>query len=147
MIAFTILLQRMSCREKHMQWQPEVEPDPMHLEDFPQTKQGGIDLVKAIFQLWGGTIAPPHRPGKGEFRLDIYKDSFYMDFENACLQHHWDSSVTPHPKGPKRFENKAWAEMIQNQVYPHHSDVDWWEYKTWVENGGGDDWFQAEINE
>ena len=32
--------------------------------------------------------------------------------------------------------------MIQSQVYPHHSDVDWEEYVDWVSNGGGDEYFQ-----
>ena len=35
-------------------------------------------------------------------------------------------------------------EMIQTQVYPNHSDVDWQEYVDWVENGGGDEWFEEE---
>ena len=32
------------------------------------------------------------------------------------------------PKGPERHENRAWTAMVQSQVYPHHSDVDWDEY-------------------
>ena len=73
-------------------------------------------------------------------------DAFLMDWENACLANHWDSSVMPHPTGPKRHEHTEWAEMIKSQVYPHHSDVDWCEYAEWVENGGGDEWFQTDIN-
>ena len=34
--------------------------------------------------------------------------------------------------------------MIQTQVYPNHSDVDWQEYVDWCEKGMGDDWFQEE---
>ena len=123
-----------------MQWQPEPEP-PIRLEDYPQTKQGGIDFVKAVFQNMGGNIAPPHRPRKGQFKWTPSKDSFLMDFENSVLQNHWDSNVS-HPTGERRHENKEWAEMIQSQVYPQHSDVDWWEYSEWVTRGGGDEWFQ-----
>ena len=31
--------------------------------------------------------------------------------------------------------------MIQKEVYPYHSDVDWFEYVEWVQNGGGDEYF------
>ena len=102
--------------------------------------------MKAVFLNMGGDIAPPHRPRKREFKWDISTDSFMMDFENSCLEHHWDSNVAP-PKGPKRFLDKRWAEMIKSQVYPNHSDVDWYEYVDWVSRGGGDDWFQEEVNE
>ena len=37
--------------------------------------------------------------------------------------------------------------MIISQVYPHHSDIDWEEYSSWVENGGGDEWFQEPESE
>ena len=66
-----------------------------------------------------------------------------MDFENACLSN-FDK---PHPIGPKRHEDPEWAAMIQSQVYPHHSDVDWDEYCNWVRNGGGDEMFQDEDEE
>ena len=88
----------------------------------------------------GGTIVPPSRPHK---RLSsVESDAFLTDWENECLSDNWNSSV-PHPVGPKRHEHKEWAEMIKSQVYPHHSDVDWYEYVEWVENGGGDAWFQT----
>ena len=125
-----------------MQWQPELEPEA--IEASQQTKQQGIDLVKSVFASMGGDIAPPHRPRKREFKWDTI-DTFLMDFENACLNN-WDNSIA-HPKGPTRHLDKAWAEMIQSQVYPHHSDVDWYEYVGWVTRGGGDEWFQEEVNE
>ena len=37
--------------------------------------------------------------------------------------------------------------MIQSQVYPNHSDVDWEEYIDWTSAGHGDEWFQAEEDE
>ena len=74
---------------------------------------------------------------KNEPISDI-RDAFYMDFENECLRE-WGKEV---PKGKKRHENKEWAEIIKSQVWPHHSDIDFQEYIEWVENGGGDEWFQ-----
>ena len=65
-----------------------------------------------------------------------------MDFENACLANHWESSVMAHPRGNRRYEHSEWAAMIKSQVFPHHSDVDWYDYVEWVENGGGDERFQ-----
>ena len=65
-----------------------------------------------------------------------------MDFENACLSQNWDSSA--HPRGPKRFQDAQWAKMIRGQVYPHNTDVDWFEYVAWVVRGGGDEWFKME---
>ena len=49
-----------------------------------------------------------------------------------------------HPTGTKRHEDQKWAQMIQSQVYPRHSDIDWDEYVVWVENGGGDEWFRQD---
>ena len=59
------------------------------------------------------------------------------DFETSLLDG-WDKPI---PKGDKRHENPEWAKHVQAQVYPHHSDVDWWEYCFWVELGYGDEWF------
>jgi len=87
------------------------------------TKEDAINLVKDVFQSMGGRVIPPRRPG----HLDKYairtpeRDDFMMDFENACLSN-FDK---PHPQGPKRHENAEWAAMIQSQVYPYHSEVDW----------------------
>ena len=52
-----------------------------------------------------------------------------------------------HQRGNQRHEHKEWAEIIKSQVYPHHSDADWEDYVEWVEKGGGDEWFQTDINE
>ena len=114
------------------------------LEDFPQTKEGGIRFVEEIFMDLGGTIDPPMRP-RHQYEMTTERNNFMMDFENSCLQDVWyrqnDRRWGFHPLGPKRHENAEWAAMIQSQVFPHHSDVDWLEYCTWVENGGGDEWF------
>ena len=144
------------------------------LEDYPQTDEGGVAFVRDMFQSMGGTavnhatpmdfqddyselvclflrpgtkeILKSARPGKPLY-YSIQRDSFYMDFENSCLANHWDSSSTPHPTGINRHENEKWAEMIQSQVYPNHSDIDWYEYVEWVTQWGGDEMFQEKSND
>ena len=119
---------------REMQW------PPIRLEEYPQTNDGAVDFVQDVFKRMGGTIVPPTRPRKR--LLSVESDTFLMDFENACLASHWDSSVMPHPRGNQRYEHSEWAAMIKRQVFPHHSDVDWSDYVEWVQNGGGDEWFQ-----
>ncbi len=72
--------------------------------------------------------------------LTPQRDAFFMDFENAILKD-WRKGI---PRGPRRYENAEWAELVKRDVYPHHSDVDWHEYVEWVSRGGGDEWFQEE---
>ena len=88
----------------------------------------------------GDQVLPPERPNKG-YRLTLAserdRNNFMMDFENACLQN-WAGEP---PKGPNRYENEEWAKMIQSQIYPFHSDLDWRDYCEWVKAGGGDEWF------
>ena len=143
------------------------------LEDYPQTDEGGVAFVRDMFKSMGGTVKEKPlmdfedaytenglsfvepgtkeilkipRPGNKPLYYSIQRDSFYMDFENSCLAHNWDSS-TPHPTGINRHENEEWAEMIQSQVYPNHSDIDWYEYVEWVSQGGGDEWFQEKSDD
>ena len=116
-----------------MQWQQ------IRLEEYPQTHDGAVGFLQDVFKSMGGTIVPPTRPRKR--RLSAESDAFLMGFENACLANHWNSCV-PHPTGNRRYEHEEWAAMIKSQVFPHHSDVDWGEYVEWVQNGGGDEWFQ-----
>ena len=98
------------------------------------------DLRAQILQNMG---MPPRRPNKG-YRQTLNSDrgrrNFMMDFENACLQN-WAGLP---PTGPKRYENPEWAKWIQSQCYPHHSDIDWYEYVEFCQLGGGDEWFQEE---
>ena len=68
--------------------------------------------------------------------------SFMMDFENECLRRNWDNSVKPYPRGPERYADLEWANMIKLQI--QHNDVDWEKYVAWVKAGGGDEWFQPE---
>ena len=67
-------------------------------------------------------------------------NAFMMDWENAILGD-WDAR-NGIPKGPCRYENAEWAALVQQHVYPHHSDVTWEQYMKWVMDGGGDEWFQ-----
>ena len=63
-----------------------------------------------------------------------------MDFENSLLEG-W---AGPIPQGPRRYEKAEWAELIKKNVYPNHSDIDWYEYVEWVSQGGGDECFMEE---
>ena len=69
--------------------------------------------------------------------VDKDRDTFLTDFENSCL----DGWSRPIPTGKNRFEDPEWAKHILQQVYPYHSDVDWFEYTLFCLNGGGDEWF------
>ena len=68
-------------------------------------------------------------------------DNVLMDFENWCLGKRWDSRKGI-PKGPKRYENTEWAEMIKKEC--EDSDTTFEEYCSWCRQGGGDEWFQVE---
>ena len=115
----------------------------MELEDYEQTKEGGIRFVEDIFRDMGGKVLPPMRPRHRYGSMTPEINDFMMDFENTCLQQNWDYQKHPgfHPLGPNRHEDPEWAAMIQSQCFPFSSEVDWLEYCTWVQNGGGDEWF------
>ena len=68
------------------------------------------------------------------------RDNFLMDFENACIPR-WDSSIRPHPIGPFRWQDTAWAEMMRLSC-ENNSDVTFEQYCDWCRQGGGDEWFQ-----
>ena len=123
-------------------WRATIAPDASLMDFEDAYTENGLSFVKP------GTkeILKITRPGKSLY-YSIERDSFYMDFENPRLANHWDSSSAPHPTGVRRHENEKWAEMIQSQVYPNHSDIDWYEYVEWVTQGGGDEWFQEKSND
>ena len=121
------------------------------MTDDIKTKEEAVDFVKQIFKQMGGKVTPPKRPGHRD-KYEIItpgRDSFMMDFENHCLEHNWHWSINSWvwPQGNKRHEDPQWAAMIQSQVFPHHSDVDWEEYVEWVSRGFGDVYFQEEDDE
>ena len=121
----------------------------MELEDYEQTKEGGIRFVEDIFRDMGGKVLPPMRPRHRYGSMTPEINDFMMDFENRCLEQNWDSQKHPgfHPLGPKRHEDPEWAAFIQSRVFPFTSEIDWQEYVEWVENGGGDEWFQEDEEE
>ena len=110
-----------------------------------ETHDDAVNFVMDVFRSMGGTVIPGRRPLHipRYTPLTVGRDNFYMDFENDILRK-WDSRKKAHPKGPNRCKDPEWAAIIQSEVYPHHSDIDWHEYVEWVENGGGDEWFQEE---
>ena len=63
-----------------------------------------------------------------------------MGIENACIPR-WDSSIRPHPIGPFRWQDTAWAEMMRREC-ENHSDVSFQQYCEWCTEGGGDECFQ-----
>ncbi len=94
-----------------------------------------------VEKMASATDDPPRRPHH-TLKRGSGRDTFLCDFENDVLRS-WDARKGI-PKGPRRFENPEWAALIKRQVLPHHSDVDWFEYVEWVNQGGGDEWFQEE---
>ena len=112
----------------------------MQRQDFA-THDEAVDFVKDVFKSMGGVVVPPRRPRSHDENagLTVERNNFMLDFENALLGTNWAGLP---PTGAKRYEHEEWAAMVQKQVFPYHSDVDWEEYKQWVAQGGGDEWFQ-----
>ncbi len=81
---------------------------------------------------------PPTNAAEAERRR--YQDNFLMDFENYVLRE-WDARGGI-PTGPRRFENPNWAALMKSHL--EFSDTCWDEYVAWVQQGGGDEWFQEE---
>ena len=106
----------------------------LRLEHYPQTHNGACDFVMAVFKSMGGAVVPPERPNK----VHPMSRAHMLDWENDCLAHCW---MGPPPTGPKRHQDPKWAKMIQTQVFPFRSDLDWAEYVDFCESGGGDEWF------
>ena len=82
---------------------------------------------------WQG--APPPTQNRRD------RNNFLMDTENWILRR-WDSRQGI-PKGPRRFENDAWATLVKTCL--EDSDTCWDEYCAWVQAGYGDEWFQPEL--
>jgi hypothetical protein len=124
-----------------------------HFREKIRVNALAVEAAREVLEKWKGPPQRPHRvPGSSP------NDNFMMDFENSLLEHHWSTQVVPctgglldglsfyfnkrHPKGRKRHEDPEWAAMVKQHVYPHHSDVDWYEYAEWVSQGGGDELLQ-----
>ena len=109
-----------------------------------ETHEDGVNFVMAISRNMGGTVLPPNRPRHipRYTPLTVARDNFFMTFENFVLGHDSDNTKRGHPKGPQRHEDREWAKTTQSRVYPHTSEIEWEEYVEWVENRGGDEYFQ-----
>ena len=82
---------------------------------------------------------PPYRASKIFTTLRDEKDrnAFLTDLENECLKEYTGDC----PKGMLRYKNESWAAHMKKNLYPFHSDADWWDYVQFCEEGGGDEWF------
>ena len=112
------------------------------LSNYPNTHEGGVDFVRAVFESMGGRLpAPPplRRPGFRDcgYKVESSVEAEMMGFENGCLM---DFHMLQ-PRGPRRWEHPEWAAHIKARVFPFRADLDWEEYKEWVQGGGGDRWF------
>ena len=67
-----------------------------------------------------------------------HRNNFMMDFENYALEQ-WREAT---PKGPDRYNEKAWAVHMQDILVD--ADTTWDEYCSWVRSGHGDEYFQIE---
>lgn len=112
----------------------------LHEEIFEQRKKDCLESIDAADHVLN--LAPKRRYNSST-AITVCRNSFMMDFENACLSD-WDSSKKPHPTGCKRYLDPEWAALVKSQVYPYHSDIDWYEYCSWVSRGHGDTWFQPD---
>ena len=85
-----------------------------------------------------------------------FRDAFFMDLENWCLEHRW---YAPPPIGRSRHIDSPWGDMLKdelNSIYPirtyeskeetpeFYPERTWHDYCDWVVDGGGDEWFQPE---
>ena len=62
-------------------------------------------------------------------------DAYFLDLENWCLRH-YNTSVLQ--LGKDRVHDIGWMEMIAEHL-DHHTSK---EYRQWVLDGGGEEWFQ-----
>ena len=63
------------------------------------------DVTELIYSM---RVWMPRRPRHGHVN-----NSFMLDFEND-LRIEWGHPI---PRGPRRFENAAWAQLVQRHVY------------------------------
>ena len=65
-------------------------------------------------------------------------DNFMMDFENYALQRYAKKT----PTGLERYKVNDWAVHMKDVLVD--SDTTWSAYVSWVQSGGGDEWFQED---
>ena len=99
------------------------------------------------------TAPPPPgaliRAAKEDMR---FINSYLMDTENYILQSHWPPTplpllelwTKPHPRGPRRFEDPEWAQLVYEALSEDNGSITWDTYTAWCLGGGGDEWFMEE---
>ena len=83
-------------------------------------------------------------------------NNYLMDLENWILEHQWPTTplpedtpvrstdelwMKPHPRGPRRFEDPEWAQLVQEALSEEDGSITWDTYTAWCLGGGGDEWF------
>ena len=104
-----------------------------------KTRECGSNCARLCLAI----VSPPKKMTQPSSATGGPSDAFMMDWENSIMQGHWDAR-NGIPKGPRRYQNRQWAELILEHVFPHHSDVTWDNYASRVRNGGVDEWFQLQ---
>ena len=73
------------------------------------------------------------------------RNNFYMDLENYVLEHVWRA---PAPVGPARhLFNSGWGRVMRAELADYDASITFVDYGSWVEQGGGDEWFQSQADE
>ena len=85
-----------------------------------------------------------------------HTNNYLMDLENWILEHQWPSTplpedtpvcstdelwMKPHPRGPRRFEEPEWAQLVYEALSEEDGSITWDTYTAWCLGGGGDEWF------
>ena len=73
------------------------------------------------------------------------QNNFLMDLENWVLEHRWDARIGI-PCGPQRHLDHLWGEVMRQEIADYYPRRTYEEYCGWVLSGGGDEWFQPEVD-
>ena len=72
-------------------------------------------------------------------------DNFMMDMENHFFKKVWgERYLIRIPKGNKRYLDQEWSDLMKEYIDDNFTalELTFDRYVKWVENGGGDEWFQ-----
>jgi len=76
-----------------------------------------------------------------KLNMKYLKDYYFMDMENDALRN-WDNTDKITGIGKRRLLNENWIKHIEKYIDTCNGlETAMTEYKEWVENGGGDEWF------
>ena len=73
------------------------------------------------------------------------ENNFLMDLENWVLEHRWDARIGI-PCGPQRHLDHLWGQVMEEEIADYYPRRTYKEYCEWVLSGGGDEWFQPEVD-